>query len=82
MESFNITSARQDLYNLVDKVNIDHKPIQILGKRGNGILISESDWSAIEETLYLNAIPGLTQKILDGDKENTDTMTLAEELEW
>lgn len=31
--------------------------------------LSESDWSAIQETLFLGMIPGMTDSILKGTKE-------------
>ena len=34
-----------------------------------GVLISEEDWNAIQETLYLNAIPGMTESIVEAGKE-------------
>ncbi|EDN72352.1 hypothetical protein BGS_0224 [Beggiatoa sp. SS] len=30
-----------------------HQPILITGEQLNAVLISQEDWSAIEETLYL-----------------------------
>jgi PHD/YefM family antitoxin component YafN of YafNO toxin-antitoxin module len=38
----------------------------ISGKRSNAVLVSEEDWSAIQETLYLLAIPGMRESILEG----------------
>ncbi|MCH7724569.1 MAG: type II toxin-antitoxin system Phd/YefM family antitoxin, partial [Bacteroidetes bacterium] len=42
---------------------------QITGKRGNAVLISEEDWRAINETLYLVSIPGMRESIIKGMKE-------------
>ena len=39
---------------------------RILGKRGNAVLVSEEDWRAIQETLYLCSIPGMRESILEG----------------
>ena len=69
MSTINITNARKDLYKLVESVNLDHEPTVIVGKKGNAVLISESDWSAIQETLFLDMIPGMTDSILKGAKE-------------
>lgn len=69
MSTINITNARKDLYNLVESVNRYSEPILIVGKRGNAVLISEDDWNAIQETLYLNSIPGMTESIIAADKE-------------
>ena len=59
MTTLTATLARTKLYTLLDEVNDSHEPIQITGKRSNGVLISEGDWRAIQETLYLTSIPGM-----------------------
>ena len=66
MTTLNITSVRKDLYNLVENVSKFHEPTLIVSKKGNAVLISEEDWSAIQETLYLDSIPGMTKSILEG----------------
>ncbi|MEK7286555.1 MAG: hypothetical protein AAB035_04575 [Nitrospirota bacterium] len=41
----------------------------IAGKRNNAALLSEEDWSAIQETLFLASIPGMRESIIEGMKE-------------
>lgn len=60
------TKARAKLYSLIDETASSHIPIQITGKRGNAILVSEEDWSAIQETLFLLSIPGMRESIKAG----------------
>ena len=60
------TEARRRLYALIDEVGQSHQPVQIHGKRGNAVLLSEADWSSIQETLHLLAIPGMRESILEG----------------
>lgn len=69
MSTINITNARKDLYNLVENVNRYNEPTLIVGKKGNAVLISEDDWKAIQETLYLNSIPGMAESIINADHE-------------
>lgn len=66
MKTINITNARKELYSLVDTVNSEHDSILIIGKRANAVLVSEDDWNAIQETLHLSSVPGLTESILKG----------------
>ncbi|WP_094555237.1 type II toxin-antitoxin system Phd/YefM family antitoxin [Synechococcus sp. 1G10] len=66
MSSLSATEARKRLYALIDEVGQSHEPIQITGKRGNAVLLSEEDWRAIQETLHLVSIPGMRESILDG----------------
>ena len=40
--------------------------MEIHGKRGSAVLLSEQDWRAIQETLYLTSIPGMREAILEG----------------
>jgi antitoxin YefM len=35
----------------------------ITGKKHNAVLVSEEDWSAIQETLHLVSIPGMAESI-------------------
>ena len=57
--SISATEARKHLNSLLDNVAESHHPVQITGKRSSAVLISEEDWRAIQETLYLQAIPGM-----------------------
>ena len=66
MPTVSTTEARKDLYRLVDQVQDTHEPIQINGKRGNAVLVSEADWQALQETLFLVSIPGMRESILEG----------------
>ena len=68
MTSLTATEARTSLYKLVDEVSSSHQPVQITGKRNTAVLISEEDWRAIQETLYLLSIPGMRESIRKGLK--------------
>ncbi|NOZ62094.1 MAG: type II toxin-antitoxin system Phd/YefM family antitoxin [Calditrichaeota bacterium] len=80
MKTVAVTKARSNLYRLIDEVNEFSEPIQINGKRGNAILISEEDWRSIQETLYLISIPGMRESIIEGMKTPVDECS--EEVEW
>jgi prevent-host-death family protein len=66
LANISATEARKRLYALIDEVGDSHQPVQITGKRGNAVLLSEADWNAIQETLHLVSIPGMRESILDG----------------
>ncbi len=80
MKTISITKARSNLYKLIDETANVHEPIQIIGKRTNAVLISEDDWRAIQETLYLLSIPGMRESIREGLK--TPLEECSEVLEW
>ena len=66
MSIITATKARAKLYRLINEVTLSHEPIIITSKRGNAVLISEDDWRAIQETLYLLSIPGMRESIKEG----------------
>ncbi len=80
MTTLTASQARTELYKLLDKVAVSHEPIQITGKRNNAVLISEADWSAIKETLYLLSIPKMRETIKKGLK--TPLKECSREVEW
>jgi antitoxin YefM len=75
-----VTDAQSQLSNLIKGVNQSSQPIVIAGETGNAVLLSESDWSAIQETLYLLSIPGFRESIQDG--MNTSIENCDRELDW
>ena len=66
MTSLKVSEARTRLYRLVDDATASHEPVLITGKRGNAVLVSEEDWRAIQETVYLLSIPGMRRSIRAG----------------
>lgn len=80
MTSITATEARKALYKLVDDVSASHQPVQITGKRGNAVLVSEDDWRAVQETLHLLSVPGMRESIVEGMAEPLDEC--ASELDW
>lgn len=75
-----INQAQQQLQDLIDSVNQSHQPIVIAGENSNAVLLSESDWKSIQETLYLLSIPGMRESIKEGLA--TPIEECAGELEW
>jgi antitoxin YefM len=70
MTTVNATEARSKLYHLIDETHQTHEPIVITGKRGNAVLLSESDWASVNETLFLLSIPGMRESIREGMDAN------------
>ncbi|MDE6419210.1 MAG: type II toxin-antitoxin system Phd/YefM family antitoxin [Lachnospiraceae bacterium] len=70
MTAISVTKARENIYQILSEVNSSSQPITITNNRGkNAVLISEDDWNAIQETLYLNSIPGMAESIKEAEKE-------------
>ena len=63
------SKARAGLNRLIDQTVDLHQPVVISGKHSNAVLVSEEDWSATQETLYLLAITGMRKSIQDAMAE-------------
>lgn len=80
MPTLSVSDARDNLYTLVDNVADEHRGYCIVGKHNQAVLISMEDWSAIQESLYLNGFPGLADSIIEG--MNTPVSDCSTRLEW
>ena len=80
MATITATEARKKLYRLIDEGEESHEAVHITGKRGKAVLVSEDDWSSIQETLYLLSIPGMGESIRNGLK--TPIEKCSKELKW
>ena len=75
-----VSQARTNIYKIMDETAETHQPIMITGKRNNVVMLSEEDWNAIEETLFLNSIPGIATSIKESmDAPNSE---FSEDIEW
>ena len=80
MTTLTATEARKKLYTLLDDVTASHEAVQIAGKRNSAVLVSEEDWRAIQETLYLTSIRGMRDSIIKGMR--TPVNKCDKELDW
>ena len=80
MKTITATEARKNLYRLMDEVAMSSEPVQITGRRSRAVLLSEEDWRALQETLYLLSIPGMRDSIREGLA--TKLEDCVEELDW
>mgnify|MGYP003592511806 CR=1 FL=1 len=77
------TAARQSFYSLLDDVNENSAPVIIQRKNNkNAVLLSESDWNAIQETLYLMSIPGVAASVKEGMDTPLEECTPESEVSW
>lgn len=71
----NITELRKNLYGTIDSVIKFNEPVQVTTKNGNAVLLSESDYNSLLETVYLMSQPGLVKKIKEGEKEKASELS-------
>ena len=83
MTSISVTKARQNIYQILNDVNENSEPITITNTNGkNAVIISEDDWKAIQETIYLNSIPGMAESIREGGKIPIEDCVPEDEVDW
>lgn len=75
-----VSQVRADIYNVMDETAQSHEPVLITGKRNNVVMLSQEDWNAIEETLYLNSIPNMASSIQES--LSAPDSEFSENLEW
>ena len=80
MQTLSASNARSNLYRLIDEAAASHQPLVITGKRNNAVLVSEQDWAAIQETLFLLSMPGMRESIREGMTAPAEE--LADKLDW
>jgi antitoxin YefM len=80
MSTLTASEARAKLYRLIDEAAESHIPIRITGKRNSAVLVSEKDWAAMQETVYLLSVPGMRESIREGMESPIDAC--ATELDW
>ena len=66
MSTLPIRDAQLNLQSVIDEVTESHQPVLIMGEHSNAVLLSEADWSSIQETLYLLSVPGMRESIKTG----------------
>ena len=64
-ETVTATEAVNDIQNLIDETAETHRPILITAERHNAVLLSEADWNALQETLYLISMPQMRESIIE-----------------
>ncbi len=65
MRATTTTELRANLARMMDQVNDDHTPLLITrAGNANAVLISEEDWSSMEETLHLLRSPRNAERLL------------------
>ena len=80
MTAITVSEARTNLYRLIDEAASSHQPLLISGKRNNAVLLSEEDWTAIQETLFLLSVPGMRESIREGMDAPVEECD--EDLDW
>ena len=71
----NISVLRKNLFSSIDNVLEYNDTITVSTKKGNAVIISEAEYNAMMETIYLVSQKGLVEKIKKGEKEDISKMS-------
>ncbi len=82
MRNMNAIDFCKDIYNILENTIRCNEPVNICTKDGNAVLISESDYRGIMETLYLNAIPHIEETIVEGLQMPLSECISEDEVHW
>jgi antitoxin YefM len=70
MQTLSVSETRANLKSVLDRVVADKAPIAITRQKGEGVvMISQSEWESIEETLYLLRSPANAKRLLESIAE-------------
>lgn len=65
MAAITASEARKRLFPLIEEVNQDADHILITSRAGNAVLVSEAEWEAWQETMYLLRTPANARHLLE-----------------
>ena len=65
-------NARTELFSLIEKLDLGDPPIVITSKAGNAVLISESEYGALLETIHIMSSPTNYSILLESIAEFKD----------
>lgn len=67
MRAISYSEARENLKSVIDQVVADRAPMAIVRRKGQegAVLVSESEWASIEETLHLLRSPRNAERLLE-----------------
>lgn len=74
MPTTNATELRKKLFETIGNVIEYNEPVTVNTKKGNAVIISETDYEAMMETIYIMSKPKLVKNIKDGEKEDPKKM--------
>jgi antitoxin YefM len=70
MQTLSVSETRANLKAVLDRVVADKAPVQIVRPKGEGVvLVSQSEWEGMQETMHLLSSPANAKHLLDGIKE-------------
>ena len=83
MNEVSANEFRAHLKREVDRVVEDRRVLRVKRRSGEDfVVVAADDWSAIEETLFLNRIPGLVESVHEAAAESLADGESLQDLDW
>ena len=83
MNAMDATKARANLFKIMAFVNDNSQPLTLTNLKGkNAVLVGQNDWNAIQETMYLNSVPSITESLIKGKNTPLADCLSEDEVEW
>ena len=73
MSITNATALRKNLFRTIDNVIAYNEPVTITSKSGNVVMVSESDYNALMETVFLMSNPAFMEGYNEAKKQDRST---------
>lgn len=75
MSITSITAPRKNLYGIIKDVVQNNEAVTVTSKSGNVVIVPESDYNTMMETIYLMSAPGLHEKLAKARKADLSEYT-------
>lgn len=82
MINTNITNVRKNIFDYISQAVEFNEVINVSTKNGNAVIMSEADYNALMETLYISSVPGLTSEIKEAGKTPLNECVPEDEVVW
>lgn len=75
MAAINVSVLRKNLFGSIDNVIKYNETLVVSTKNGNAVIVSEEEYNAMLETIYLFSQKCLGENIKTGEKEDISRMS-------
>ena len=82
MTNTNATNFRKNIFEYLNQAVEYNDVINITTKNGNAVVLSESDYNSLLETVYLMSHPVTRDTILEGMEEELEDCVPLDEVDW
>lgn len=82
MTNTNITNFRKNVFDYINQAIDFNEVVNVSTKNGNAIIMSEADYNALMETLYISSVPGLAAEITEAGRTPLSECVPEDEVVW